>query len=306
MEPCEVIADYDSCAEADFLRVSQGTVKAKKLGKKGWQLVVETPAAEAPVRVTLTARGWEVLRLLALRGGGRRLVRAGDSIELVVPADGLGWFFLCAPFPEASVYDYQPKTLFKLANNTPEKAMPIWFYEPIDADHEFLHWQAMSFRWNLSGIELPSRDEMLQRRDRIMKEIPDLVVLGAHMGHLEDDLARLGETLDEHPNFYVEMGVRHVYLGLQPHTARKFHIKYQDRILFGQDGAINAWQYRQYFRFMETDDDQITIRAHEPKIFGLNLPDQVLKKIYYGNAARLMPKVKERLLALHPDLEFPE
>lgn len=147
---------------------------------------------------------------------------------------------------------------------------------------------------------------MVARRDHLMEEIPDLVVIGAHMGTLEDDLARLGETLDKYPNFYVEMGVRHVYLGVQPHTARKFHIKYQDRILFGQDGAINAWQYRQYFRLMETDDDRITIGAHEPKLYGLNLPDDVLKKIYYGNAARLMPKVKERLAKLHPDLEFPE
>ena len=126
------------------------------------------------------------------------------------------------------------------------------------------------------------------------------------MGHLEDDLARLGEVLDKYPNFYVEMGVRHVYLGLQPHTARKFHIKYQDRILFGQDGVLTPWQYRQYFRFLETDDDQITIRANEPRIYGLNLPDEVLRKTYYGNAARLMPKVKEKLSTLDPDLEFPE
>ena len=57
---------------------------------------------------------------------------------------------------------------------------------------------------------------------------------------------------------------------------------------------------------METDDDQITIRANEPKLYGLNLPDNVLRKIYYGNAARLMPKVKEKLVKLHPDLEFPD
>jgi predicted TIM-barrel fold metal-dependent hydrolase len=133
----------------------------------------------------------------------------------------------------------------------------------------------------------------------------DLVVIGLHMGHLEDDLDRLGEVLDRHENLYLEMGVRHVYLGLQPHRARRFHIKYQDRILFGQDGALPAWQYRQYFRFLETDDDQITIRPNEPKLYGLNLPDEVLRKIYYGNAARLMPKVKEKLHKLSPDLEFP-
>ena len=442
----DAIPDYASYAKVDFLHVNSGTVKAKRLREKGWHVVIEVPPAEAPSRVTVTAQDWDFMRLLALRGGGRRLARPGDSIEVVVPADGTGWFFLLNPIPAVSVREYRPKTLFKLPDNTPQKAKypvvdihahlrgvtaedrlkvmdavgvaividsplgmptemsyerfenkrpdrfltfgsidfskrfeddfpanviaklqtdaasmsvpgvsevidkgsgvyghalvaeprgtvlvddermmsiwraaarlklplllhvgePIWFYEPIDGNHEFLQWQSISFRWNLSGTGVPSRDEMLDRRARIMDEVPDLIVIGAHMGHLEDDLARLGETLDKYPNFYVEMGVRHVYLGLQPHTARKFHIKYQDRILFGQDSALPAWQYRQYFRFMETDDDQITVRANEPKIYGLNLPKDVLRKIYYGNAARLMPKVKERLLKLHPDLEFPE
>lgn len=445
-EVAELIPEYESYAEADFVSASRGTVKAKMLGSKGWYLAIEAPPGESPSRVTLNAKDQKVLRLLALRGGGRRLVQKGDSIDVIVPADGVGWFFLYAPFPDVSVYDYQPKTLFKLADNTPAKAKypvvdihvhlalaspeerlkimdavgvalvidsplgtatefsyrrfeekypdrfltfgnvnfstrfdeefpgdviaklesdassmgvpgvsevidkgsgvyghalvpeprgnvyvdddrmmplwrsaarlklpvllhvaePIWFYEPIDGDHEFLRSQAFGFRWSLAGTDVLSRDEMMRRRDRIMEEIPDLVVIGAHMGHLEDDLARLGETLDKHPNFYVEMGVRHAYLGVQPHTARKFHIKYQDRILFGQDGALNAWQYRQYFRFMETDDDQIAIRFWEPKLYGLNLPDEVLKKIYYGNAARLFPKVKDKLLKLHPDLDFPE
>jgi len=442
----DVISDYASYSEVAFLRVNPGTVKARRLGAKGWHVAIEVPPAQTPSRVTLTARDWDFMRLLALRGGGRRLARPGDSIELVVPADGIGWFFLLNPIPEVSVREYRPKTLFKLPDNTPQKAKypvvdvhahlrgvtaeerlkvmdavgvaividsplgmptevsyerfeqkypdrfltfgsidfsqrfednfpanvitklqsdatsmsvpgvsevidkgsgvyghalvaeprgqvfvddakmisiwrtaarlklplllhvgePIWFYEPIDGNHEFLQWQSISFRWNLSGTGVPSRDEMLDRRAHIMDEVPDLTVIGAHMGHLEDNLARLGETLDKYPNFYVEMGVRHVYLGLQPHTARKFHIKYQDRILFGQDGALPVSQYRQYFRFMETDDDQITIRANEPKIYGLNLPDDVLRKIYYGNAARLMPKVKGKLLKLYPDLEFPE
>ncbi len=100
------------------------------------------------------------------------------------------------------------------------------------------------------------------------------------------------------------MGVRHVYLGLQPNAARKFHIKYQDRILFGQDGALPAHQYRQYFRFLETADDQIMIRLNEPKLTALNLPSKVVRKIYYGNAARLLPRVKKKLLKLYPNLEF--
>ncbi|HJN08810.1 MAG TPA: amidohydrolase family protein [Pirellulaceae bacterium] len=442
----DLIADYASYAEVDFLRVNTGKVKTKKLGAKGWHVAIEVPTAKTFTRVTLTADGWDFMRLLPLRGGRGRLARPGDSIEVVVPADGVGWFFLLNPFPEVSVREYRPNTLFKLANNTPRKAKypvvdvhahlrsvtaeervkvmdavgvaividsplgiptelsygrfqkkypdrfltfanvnfserfeetfpanvigklradvnsmdvagisevidkgsgvyghalmaeprgkvhidddrmmaiwraaarlklpillhvgePIWFYEPIDENHEFLQWQSNSFRWNLSGTGVPSRDKMMERRAHVMDNVPELVVIGAHMGHLEDDLARLGELLDKYPNFHVEMGVRHVYLDLQPNTARRFHIKYQDRILFGQDGALTVQQYRRYFRFLETDDDQITIRSNEPKIYGLNLPDDVLRKIYYGNAARLMPNVKEKLIKRYPDLEFPE
>ncbi|NQU37223.1 MAG: hypothetical protein HQ526_06440, partial [Actinobacteria bacterium] len=117
-----MIPNYESYAEVDFLTTSQGSVRAKKLGEKGWHVVIDVAPGETPHRVTLTATNWNVLRLLALRGGGRRLVGTGDSIELIVPADGVGWFFLLKPFPEVPVHEYRPKTLFKLPDNTPEKA----------------------------------------------------------------------------------------------------------------------------------------------------------------------------------------
>ncbi len=84
----ELIADYAAYRDVDFLSVSSGTVKAKKLTQKGWHVVIELPRAEAPQRVTLTAEGWDFMRLLALRGGGR-LARPGNSIELTIPADGI-------------------------------------------------------------------------------------------------------------------------------------------------------------------------------------------------------------------------
>ena len=159
--------------------------------------------------------------------------------------------------------------------------------------------------WNLAGTGVPSHGEMIQHRDGLLEQFPDLVVIGAHMGHLEHDLGRLGETLDKYPNFHVEMGYRYEALGSQPHTARKFHIKYQDRILFGQDSALSAEWYRHFFRVFEIDDDRFTMGPRNTAMYGLDLPDDVLRKIYYGNAARLMPKVKETLARSHPDLEFP-
>jgi hypothetical protein len=90
--------------------------------KKGWHVAIELPPVEKPRRVKPIADDWDYMRLIPLRGGGGRFASAGDSIELEIPADGLGWFFLLNPIPSVSVREYRPKTLFKLPNNTPKKA----------------------------------------------------------------------------------------------------------------------------------------------------------------------------------------
>ena len=99
--------------------------------------------------------------------------------------------------------------------------------------------------------------------------------------------------LDTYPNFYVDIDARISELGRQPYTARKFFIKYQDRILFGTDTPCNAEAYRLYFRFLETDDEYIDpTPAHKLQgrwmIYGLFLPDEVLEKIYNKNALKIL------------------
>ncbi len=181
---------------------------------------------------------------------------------------------------------------------------PIGNYAPC-GEHPYERWGNVSRKYNLHGTSVISRDEMMLRRNSLMKEIPELVIIGAHMGSLEDDLQRLGETFDKYPNFYVEIGQRHITLGRQPNLARKFFIQYQDRILFGQDGIQTLATYRNHFRFLETDDDLISFSSRRPPVYGLKLPDEVLRKVYYGNAAKLMPQVKKALQNQYPDLEFP-
>ncbi|HRE80707.1 MAG TPA: amidohydrolase family protein [Opitutaceae bacterium] len=104
-------------------------------------------------------------------------------------------------------------------------------------------------------------------------------------------LGKLGELLDRLPNVYAEIGAVTSELGRQPRAAHRFLVKYQDRILFGKD-AYNVSEYGVYFRLLETDDDYFDpIRKYHGiwKLYGLALPDDVLKKIYYKNALRLFP-----------------
>ena len=103
--------------------------------------------------------------------------------------------------------------------------------------------------------------------------------------------------MDEYPNVMTEFGAVIAELGRQPKTGRQFFIDYQDRILFGKD-LYKKEEYYTYFRVLESDDEYFSYfrkRHAFWKMYGLNLPDSVLKKIYYENALKLFPKISKDL-----------
>jgi predicted TIM-barrel fold metal-dependent hydrolase len=123
---------------------------------------------------------------------------------------------------------------------------------------------------------------------------PSTIFIGAHVGCYAENLAWVGNMLDQCPNFYVDISGRIGELGRQPFTSRKFFIDHQDRILFGSDMGPDLDSYRVYYRFLETDDEYFNYGTSEIpsqgrwNVYGLNLPDEVLKKIYYTNARRVL------------------
>jgi predicted TIM-barrel fold metal-dependent hydrolase len=168
---------------------------------------------------------------------------------------------------------------------------------------------AVAPEYILYGVPVPSRDEMLDRRDRLLERFPGLTIISAHIDNCTENLAEIGERLRKHPNLYMEIGVRYPELARQPRTARAFLTEFQDRILYGGDSLQTVDDYRVQFRIFETEDDAITRPFDRNSIwpsYGLGLPNTVLKKLYYANAARIIPGVKKRLLAMFPDLDFPE
>ena len=104
----------------------------------------------------------------------------------------------------------------------------------------------------------------------------------------------MAKWLDKYPNLYIDIDARISELGRQPYTARKFLIKYQDRVLFGTDTPPNDREaYRIYYRFLETDDEYFDCqKSHHLQgfwmIYGVFLPKDVLAKMYYKNAERLL------------------
>jgi len=174
---------------------------------------------------------------------------------------------------------------------------PKAFFTPIDKYNERYDELGQRPDWSFYGDAFPSKESIIEARNRVIKRHPNTIFIGAHFGNLPEELDVVGMWLDTYPNFYVDIDARISELGRQPYTARKFFIKYQDRILFGTDTPCNAEAYRLYFRFLETNDEYIDpTPAHKLQgrwmIYGLFLPDEVLEKVYNKNALKILGMIK--------------
>jgi len=177
-------------------------------------------------------------------------------------------------------------------------ADPVAFFDPIDAKNERIEELGRHPDWSFYGDQFPSREELLAARNRVMAKHPNTIFIGAHVANNGEDLAAVGKWLDEYPNLVLEFASRINELGRQPYTARDFFIKYQDRILFGTDGPWQDTRLKLYWRFLETRDEYFPYSETQPppqgfwRIYGIHLPDEVLKKVYFQNVLRIIPRLK--------------
>lgn len=185
-------------------------------------------------------------------------------------------------------------------------ADPVAFFEPIDATNE--RWEELNRHpdWSFAGgppnnYDGPGHDELLEARNRVIARHQKTTFIGAHVANYPENLAKVGEWLDAYPNLVVEIAARIAELGRQPRSARKFFLKYQDRIMFGTDGPRPAGRLHPHWRMLETDHEYFTYAEgqYPPQgiwnIYGLDLPDEVLRKVYFENAERVIPGVADRL-----------
>ncbi len=176
-------------------------------------------------------------------------------------------------------------------------ADPAPFWQPKDGENErLLELMERPGRIRLPG-EYPSWEQIIGEQHNLFRKHPGTNFIAAHLGWLGNDLARLGRLLDELPNVTTEIGAVLAELGRQPRFARQFFIDYQDRILFGKDSWTPS-EYHVYFRVLETSDEYFDYyrRRHGLwKIYGMDLPDEVLRKVYYENALRIIPGIARSL-----------
>jgi predicted TIM-barrel fold metal-dependent hydrolase len=142
-------------------------------------------------------------------------------------------------------------------------------------------------RYNQYGKDVPSYEEILGIRDRLLDAQPKTVFIACHFSNQGNDLATLSKVLDHFPNLYVDMSARNYELGREPRTAARFLQKYQDRVLFGTDQGNEANMYRAWWRLLETPDEYMP-GPNWWRLYGLELPDSVLEKLYRGNALKVL------------------
>jgi predicted TIM-barrel fold metal-dependent hydrolase len=170
-------------------------------------------------------------------------------------------------------------------------ADPQEFFEAIDMKNE--RWLELSLFADrrYQDPKFPRFEELMAERDRMFKKHPATTFVAAHMAWYANDLARLGRLLDAMPNVSTEVGAVLYDVGRQPRAAHDFFVKYQDRILFGKD-SFQPEEYPYYWRVFETADEYFDYyRDYHAfwKLYGIDLPDAVLKKLYYQNALKLTP-----------------
>lgn len=178
---------------------------------------------------------------------------------------------------------------------------PNSFWNPKDKHNErWLELKQEPSRYR-DPKKVPAFEQVMSEQHHVFRKHPNTKFINAHLGWFGNDLERLGKLFDEMPNVYTELGAVLAELGRQPKFARAFLTKYQDRVMFGKD-TYKMEEYYTYFRVLETGDeyfDYYRKRHAHWKMYGLELPDSVLKKIYYKNALSVIPGIDSTLFPLN-------
>ncbi|OLD55708.1 MAG: hypothetical protein AUI64_03140 [Acidobacteria bacterium 13_1_40CM_2_64_6] len=170
-------------------------------------------------------------------------------------------------------------------------AEPQAFFDPLDYNNE--RWLELSLypdRRHQDGVRF---EQLMTERNAMMKKHPNTKYILAHFGWHASDLGRAGKLLDENPNVFYDVAAVLYDFGRQPRAAHEFFVKYPDRILFGKD-SYQPDEYPYYWRVFETNDEYFDYyRDYHAfwKLYGIGLPDQVLRKLYYQNALKLVPGI---------------
>jgi predicted TIM-barrel fold metal-dependent hydrolase len=228
------------------------------------------------------------LRAQARRGAGGLKIWKGLGLQVRDPEGRL-----------AAVDDQRLDPIWATAGelNLPvviHVADPVAFFDPLDSRNE--RWEELQAHpdWHFPSPPFPPFRSIVDALARLVLRHPRTTFIGAHVGCYAENLAWVGDLLDRAPNFHVDIAARIAELGRQPFTARRFFLRFADRILFGTDLPAALPMYQLHYRFLETEDEYFPYGLSDPpdqgrwRIYALDLPEDVLQKVYFLNAERLI------------------
>lgn len=293
MEPSEVLRVMDACGIERIVNITMRT------GSDALRIIDKFRAADAHRFATI---GWMDWSRLAEPGFAPR---ACDDLDRLVERGAVGIKFwkdlgLTLRGPDGELMRIDDERLASIFDKAAELRIPVMFHTadpdafflPVDESNERYEELAAHPDWSFYGSQF-SKEELLQQRNCVFARHPKTTFVAAHVAGSSENLARAACLLDAHPNVYVDISARASELGRQPFTAREFFVRYSDRIVFGTDLLPDVSMYRLYFRFLETRDEYFEYPSHASRqgrwnIYGLGLPDDVLRKVYRENALRLL------------------
>jgi predicted TIM-barrel fold metal-dependent hydrolase len=256
-----------------------------------WWSRIETPdyanfqADQVAVAKAAGAQGLKILKTLGLFL--REHVTTGPLVRIDDPRFGPMWEAAGALGMPVAIHSSDPEA----------------FFLPVDRFNE--RWEELHAHpdWSFHGGDFPSDRDLQEARRRVMRRHPKTTFVCLHVANSEN-LDYVAECMDQHPNMLVDIAARIGELGRQPRAATRFFERYQDRILFGTDAVPHGHDFPQqvfgdalyeiYYRALETEDEYFDYApAPVPpqgrwRIYGLGLPERILKKVYWQNAARLL------------------
>jgi len=293
LEPDDVLRVMDECGIERVVNITMRT------GEAALRIIDKFQKASAK---RFSTYGWMDWSDLTSPGFFRRTV---DRLEQFVERGACGlklWKDLGTSIREenGSLLRIDDERLAPLFDKAAELSVPIMFhiadpdafFQPIDNHNERYEELAAHPEWSFHGSYF-SKAELLAQRDRVFARHPKTTFVGAHVAEHPEDLAYVSRLLDANTNLHVDIGARCAELGRQPYTAREFFLRYSDRILFGTDLIPEVKMYRLHFRFLETRDEYFEYPSHASRqgrwnIYGLFLPDDVLRRVYRENALALL------------------
>ena len=170
-------------------------------------------------------------------------------------------------------------------------AEPYWMYLPMDETNDGL---VNAVTWHVDTTNCYGYNKLMETFENALRENQNTIFIACHYLNMNHDLPRLGALLDKYPNMYMDISARVAESAHTPRATREFLIKYQDRVLFGTDNGMEADMYRKIFRVLETNDEHFYVPeyGYHWALSGFNLPDEVLYKLYRGNAERIIKEYK--------------